>query len=361
MAYSDYFIWNGDNSNTQHILVNKLPDISKPLQRVKTVSVEGRNGALHIADGTFENTIKTCECTLMDDTDIEDVVSWLKGSGTVTFSNEPTKFYKAFIINLIPFAKIVKGIRSFPIVFDCFPFKYLVDETSTPHSTPSSVFNLGNFPSEPIIALITPTISSGTGIVTITITPTGTMGKNLFNSATATTGYYIVSGGTLTANVAYVASDYISIIPNAYYVDTGNMGMAFYDVNKTYISYFNADSGTHISPSNAAYARYTFYLSNYLTGQVELGATSTAYEAYTVSPGATTQQQIFTIANTNGETVIIDSEIQDCYSSIASTNRNNKMTGDFPLLAVGNNTIRWSMAAGLSVPFIEILPNSRWL
>lgn len=53
--------------------------------------------------------------------------------------------------------------------------------------------------------------------------------------------------------------------------------------------------------------------------------------------------------------VVIDSELQDAY--LGSVLKNRNMTGDFPILSVGENTITWDG----TITSIEVNANSRWL
>ena len=59
----------------------------------------------------------------------------------------------------------------------------------------------------------------------------------------------------------------------------------------------------------------------------------------------------FTVKSVNSY-VTIDSELKECYKD--STNMGKNMTGDYPILVVGNNTISWSG----TVTKIELTP--RW-
>ncbi|MCX7904150.1 MAG: phage tail family protein [Caloramator sp.] len=54
--------------------------------------------------------------------------------------------------------------------------------------------------------------------------------------------------------------------------------------------------------------------------------------------------------------IIIDSFLYDCYDDNHS-NLNSKVSGNFPILKVGNNLIEWTG----NISKVEILPNWRWL
>ncbi len=90
------------------------------------------------------------------------------------------------------------------------------------------------------------------------------------------------------------------------------------------------------------------------------------------NPGTVKSQPIISVygtgnvnLNINGQLValydledkiILNSEIQDAYDD-AMTNLNSKMTGEFPVLSPGSNTIEWLG----TVQKLDILPNWRWL
>ena len=64
---------------------------------------------------------------------------------------------------------------------------------------------------------------------------------------------------------------------------------------------------------------------------------------------------VITLTGISGS-IIIDSSIQDCYA-VDGSNLNNKMSGDFPMINVGINTITWTGSITKAV----ITPNWRWL
>jgi phage-related protein len=59
----------------------------------------------------------------------------------------------------------------------------------------------------------------------------------------------------------------------------------------------------------------------------------------------------------NDTEVTIDSELEDAYLGTASNLKNRQMTGQFPILNPGENTISWTG----TLTEIKIKPNSRWL
>lgn len=157
-----YFIWKNINSLDKNIMVNKLPNIERPNANIEKINIPGRNGHLTQDDGTYQGVIKQCECSL-EDYDINDICAWLTGSGEVIFSNEPDKFYKATIINKIPFAKIIPTFHSFIVQFDCQPHKQSIDKNVITLNESGTVYNPGTSNSNPILKVY------GTGSIDLVI------------------------------------------------------------------------------------------------------------------------------------------------------------------------------------------------
>ena len=111
------------------IAVNTYPPIVKPRERISQVTIPGRQGDLAIPESNgepiYEAYLRTVECTLLPDAQLQNVLSWLTGTGSVIFGNEPGMVYTARIVNQISFDKIMRGRehRSFSVPFYCQPLK----------------------------------------------------------------------------------------------------------------------------------------------------------------------------------------------------------------------------------------------
>jgi len=125
-------------------------------------------------------------------------------------------------------------------------------------------------------------IQNGANSVTPEITNFLHLGKNLFNKADVTTGYYIdYTNGTLVANAFYSVSNYIYVEPSTQYIRSYDHQMVYYDANKVYISGRTSSLlGAFTTPANCRYIRTTVSTSLIDTIQLELGAVSTLYEPY---------------------------------------------------------------------------------
>jgi hypothetical protein len=127
-------------------------------------------------------------------------------------------------------------------------------------------------------------------------------GKNLFNPATITPGYYLANSGWMQKEhpeyPGYYCSDYIEIKPGMSYAITtpylGGGHICFYSdkniaalkrADGSYYSWtgstLNEANGIITAPSNAKYLRISGRLSDIYSTQVEEGSIATSFEPYT--------------------------------------------------------------------------------
>lgn len=159
-----YFVFKGISSKDFDIIINALPDHERAAERVVKTEISGRDGHLIESLGAYDSVLKSVECTVMPDANIEALSDWLRGGGDVIFSNDPDRAYQAHIINAIPFNRVARILKGFVIQFDCQPFKmstYTVKESVTVSGT--KVMNYGTREAKPIIKV------NGSGDVTLTI------------------------------------------------------------------------------------------------------------------------------------------------------------------------------------------------
>ncbi|WP_123053090.1 distal tail protein Dit [Clostridium sp. JN-1] len=153
------FTFGNKNSYTDFgILIAKRPNIPLPKRRVSNVIIPGRNSSLKFDEGTYEDITITLECSIIDKKDIIEKIDRIKewlvitGESDLIFSFELNKKYIAQVVNAIDFKQALKYTSSFPIIFNCKPFKYSVEEkiiTITKNN--STIYNEGTFESEPVI------------------------------------------------------------------------------------------------------------------------------------------------------------------------------------------------------------------
>lgn len=164
-----WFEWKGVRNDQYGLVVCTLPDIStRPLERTESATIPGRSGSLTLTEGTdiYDNVAQACTCLLeepyktvngVEVDQIAKISSWLKGRGTIRFSNRKEGFRYGRVANQISFSKVLRGHehRSFSIQFQCDPFFYLdsgnTSFTINKDSPTNTITNAGNIPSLPLI------------------------------------------------------------------------------------------------------------------------------------------------------------------------------------------------------------------
>lgn len=180
----DYIILNGVNSNTiTGLLISVLPPITKPKQRTTVEEIDGRDGDIVTTLG-YSAYDKEIEIGLYGDFDIDDVITFFNGSGTVTFSNEPDKYYNYQILNQIDYEKLIR-FKTAKIKMHVQPFKYsAVEGTRTFNITTQeeiTINNSGNYVSKPVVTI------NGTGTINLEVNGYEVLVINLGESANTVT------------------------------------------------------------------------------------------------------------------------------------------------------------------------------
>lgn len=201
----NYVIQNGKDSRyIKGLLIQELPPITKPLMRTSIEQIDGRDGDVITRLG-YSAYDKKMKIGLFGDYDIDDIIPFFNSSGTVTFSNEPEKYYVYDILDAIDYERLVR-FRTAEITYHVQPFKYSNIEKMKVFSNPTSditVRNNGNYVSKPIIHI------KGTGTINLSLN-----GVQLFridlsttNSITIDTGRLEAYNGDVLMN-RYVVGDY---------------------------------------------------------------------------------------------------------------------------------------------------------
>lgn len=131
MRKQPYIIFNNINSlDVKGIVVSKLPTPDSPERRVTKTQVVGRSGDLRILENdehgqdVYNSLEKQVQITYYGN-DYNFIKNWLKGTSFLTLSNEPDRYFRASIDNVIPFEKIIKAIHTATITFSCYPYAFL--------------------------------------------------------------------------------------------------------------------------------------------------------------------------------------------------------------------------------------------
>ncbi|WP_338433278.1 distal tail protein Dit [Clostridium tyrobutyricum] len=155
------FNFAGRNSYDDYgILISQRPVIPSPKRRINTINIPGRDSNLRFDEKTYEDITLTVECSIQDKQNlankIDEIKAWIFGAGEsdLTFSFQPDKKYIAQVVNSIDFKQVYKYFSEFPIIFNCRPFKYAVENnTVNIVETGTTINNPGTIESEPVISI----------------------------------------------------------------------------------------------------------------------------------------------------------------------------------------------------------------
>lgn len=153
----DYIILNGTSSQTiPGLLIQNLPPISKPRQRVEIEEIDGRDGDIvtYLGYGAYDKEFKI---GLFGSYDVDEIISYFNSEGTVIFSNEEDKYYNYQIIEQIDFDKLLR-YKEATVKMHVQPFKYSAEDNQKVFSVDStttsiSIRNNGNIYSRPVLTI----------------------------------------------------------------------------------------------------------------------------------------------------------------------------------------------------------------
>lgn len=154
-----YIVLNNKSSRlVQGLLISELPPISKPKQRTRIETIDGRDGDIVTPLG-FSAYTKKVKIGLTYDYDIDDIIDYFNTSGRVVFSNEPDKYYKYAIYDQIDFERLIR-FKTADINFHVQPFKYSDNEAAKTFTFKASdtsgsltIRNNGNIYSRPTLTI----------------------------------------------------------------------------------------------------------------------------------------------------------------------------------------------------------------
>lgn len=144
-------------------------EISAPEMRVETVSVPGRNGDLHIYDGSFKNrTARVGAYVYRKDRVKEafgEIYKWLLGTvgyRRLVTDDDGEHFMLARVKNGGEIAARLGRLAPFEIEFDCKPQRFLRSGeetvfTVTADNSGEVFFNPTAFPAKPLVHIVMPT------------------------------------------------------------------------------------------------------------------------------------------------------------------------------------------------------------
>lgn len=154
------FVFNNVSSNDLGLIIKEMPPIVRPAKSIESIKVNGRNGNLHIDNGTYDSYNITISCIINDLTKLDQNKNILQGTGDLQLSTVPGRTFKATIKNQIDFSKYLRVLREFPLQLEIDPISY--GETTTVSYSANATLNIsGNVDTYPTITVY------GTGTITI--------------------------------------------------------------------------------------------------------------------------------------------------------------------------------------------------
>lgn len=148
------------------IYVDASLAFNKPAKDTETFRIPGRNGALVIDHGTWDNVIITFPCYAKSIATFESIINQLgalSGYQKIECTNDVTHFRMG--VPIIPQAPTVKRINTtawFNLSFNCKPQRFLTSgESVTTKTASGSITNPTSYASKPLLRI------TGTGTFTI--------------------------------------------------------------------------------------------------------------------------------------------------------------------------------------------------
>ena len=231
---NDWFEWNGKRCTEYGIHVLEQPPLTLPNERATFVDVPGRSGSLTVLEGdaVYDDLVLTAQCMVENLERYEEIASYLRGSGHVTFANRPEGYYEARIVNQIPFEKILRGNphRTFAVNFRCKPFWYAESAPAiTVTQSSSFVTNPGNVYAEPVITVY------GSGTITLMVGMSIADLSGIAGSITLDTPIMEAYSGVTSMNSA-MSGEFPVLLPGANAISwTGNVSKVVIEPHWRYL------------------------------------------------------------------------------------------------------------------------------
>ncbi len=138
-------------SDDMGVIVESLPPVSAPKLVYETITVPGRDGDMLLTDDAYAPISYTVTLGVKDFTRHDDISAWLFGIGDLVLSSDPSRKYRARIVEGLSYEKVSRRFSRFNAVFTLQPFKYEAEPITLVLNTSGTVFNPGTRWSEPII------------------------------------------------------------------------------------------------------------------------------------------------------------------------------------------------------------------
>ena len=362
----NYIVLNGNiSTNIGGLLIQSLPPISKPLMRTEIEEIDGRDGDIVTTLG-YSAYNKEFDIGLYGDFDINEVIQYFSSEGTVTFSNEPDKYYNYQILEQIDFERLLR-FRTATVKMHVQPFKYSVEDNEKTFTINNNLFSFNSYTGTS--NGVTLTASNGV----ITISGTATQATEFYmpiSGVTLPEGSFTLSATASGTGVTACSIRMIGSVPSNADSFGGN--------------YAGLKNGTAVTLSDTLTAAKTFnYLWFYITSGTAMNFTlmvgvtnNNPSNSITINnAGNIYSKPIITIEGAGDielylnelaifalnigsfPSMTIDTNLMEAYNSTQLLNI--YVSGDYDnfQLNIGSNVISWTG----DITQIEISNYSRWI
>lgn len=168
MSSNFFVIFNDTTDKEIGLNAIKRPDIPTPIQNIKEIPLDGRDGILTVNDGTYKNIEISVEYNFIDRIDFNNksraIKKWVSNikDDKLQFSDDLDIFYIVKYCKIDDIQRIKKIKGKMKIVFVCEPYSYYKDGLEE-IINPNIIYNNSFITAKPIIKII------AEGYVTLTI------------------------------------------------------------------------------------------------------------------------------------------------------------------------------------------------
>lgn len=158
MADKPYFIYDGVDSRTLKIQLQREIVIDGAKPNIEKITIPGRNGTLNYWDGTYENREAVARCFILDSDAsgyFAQAQTWMQSPvyKRLELSNEPDVYMMATIADGGDREILQDVLAPFKIRFDCKPQKYLKTGETALEITNGDTLHNSWFEAKPLIRI----------------------------------------------------------------------------------------------------------------------------------------------------------------------------------------------------------------
>lgn len=220
------FLFNGVSAESMGLRIERYPVIHKPRKRLTTVTVPGRNGTLHLSDGSYEDIVIRYECWWKNQNSLwstgrtaHEIAQWLYTApvgARLEDTYDSTVFRTATFQGPMDIENILERFGRVTLEFQCRPEAWLKSAEKALTFTQSGGFlnNPTPFATKPLIHVVG-AISGGLriGDNMLTLIFPGMEAHDIWIDCEEQEAWEIVDGVEVSSNSYIGGADYITIQP----------------------------------------------------------------------------------------------------------------------------------------------------